>query len=293
MGLKDLKLISRRMYFLMRWKFAFLFLSKKEVNKVTTAHIINNEDIENPLILVPHADDEWIGCSQILKKSPHVTVYYFNFLGNDSSEKNRKVRLAELKSLQEKFRFKLIVSEENQPHLDLKKLIEENNFSSIFIPCPIDWHPEHILVNTILKGILQEISFHQSLYFYNISVPLPQRMETVVCPMTKEEIEEKQRVFHQYYPSQRNVPIQRLTIQNRLSAHNSKFYALESYGKLDLKLWEELMKYIDKYFIPDFQPMAHIIDYPVKIRKYVNKTYTVFLENTEPRNTNKKGVLDN
>jgi len=277
----NIKLTIRRIYFLLRWKFAFLFLSKKDVNEATPINIIDKEEIENPLILVPHADDEWIGCSQILKESPSVTLYYFNFLGNNYSEENIKVRLAELKSLQEKLRFKLIVSEENQPHLDLIKLIEENNFSSIFLPCPIDWHPEHILVNNILKDVLCKISFLKQLYFYKVSVPLPNKLEMVFSPMNKEAVKEKQEIFDKHYPSQKNVSIRRLVLQNRLSAYNSSFFAIEPYGKFNFKTWLQLMDYIEKSFSTDIQPLIHIIDYPVKIRKTVNKVFEKFLKQTE------------
>lgn len=277
----NIKLKIRRIYFLLRWKFAFVFLSKKDVHEATPINIIDKEEIENPLILVPHADDEWIGCSQILKESPRVTLYYFNFLGNNYSEENRKVRLAELKSLQEKLGFRLMVSEENQPHLDLMKLIEENHFSSIFLPCPIDWHPEHILVNSILKDVLCKISFLKQLYLYNVSVPLPNKLEMVFSPMNKEAVKEKQEIFNKHYPSQKNVSIRRLVLQNRLSAYNSNFFAIEPYGKLNFKTWLQLMDYIEKYFPTDVQPLIHIIDYPVKIRKIVNNVFDKFLKYTE------------
>ena len=54
-------------------------LSNKKI--IDSELIIPDSDLKNILILAPHADDEWIGCSQVISKAEESTGYYYNFLG--------------------------------------------------------------------------------------------------------------------------------------------------------------------------------------------------------------------
>jgi hypothetical protein len=271
------KKFIKKTYFTIKWCFSIFLISFSDIGELSEQNILERNALRKILILVPHADDEWIGCSQILKKSADKSVYYFNFLGDNYSSENEKIRLDELKSLQNEIGFNLFVSSHNN-YEDLKNLIHDNDFSGIFIPCPIDWHPEHILVNKIFKNIFPLLENNNiNLYFYKVSVPLPAKMNKVFLPMSKENIKEKQNIFKKHYPSQKNVSIVRLTLQNRLSKGSTNHYAIEPYGKIEISTWHKLLDYIDQNFIEKFQPMKHAIDSPIKIRKLSNIVYEEFL----------------
>ena len=132
-------------------------LSNKKI--IDPELIIPDSDLKNILILAPHADDEWVGCSQIIRKSKKTSVYYFNFLGNNYNEQNKKIRLNEINNVSQNKNFELYVSSDSNDFSDLKTLLSEKKFSTIFIPFPIDWHPEHIKVNKIIFDILNNNNF--------------------------------------------------------------------------------------------------------------------------------------
>lgn len=275
----SIKKHAKKINLSLRWFFSNFLISFIEVDKLHPYNILTKEELKKTLILAPHSDDEWIGCSQILKNSEDSTVYYFNFLGNNYSEANEKTRKKELESLQNIFDFKLTTSSNRDNYEDLEKLISENNFSSIFIPSPIDWHPEHILANNIFIKIYEKLKERKiPFYFYEVSVPIPSKIEKKFLPMTKKEIEEKKKVFNLHYPSQKNVSIRRLTLQNKLSASGSKFYAIEPYAIIDFETWKKLLYYINSKYEKEFQRLIHIIDSPLKTRIVSNKVYRKFLK---------------
>lgn len=276
---KNVKKDVRKINLSIKWFLSRFLISFVDVDKLYTHNTLTEEELKKTLILVPHADDEWIGCSQVLKKSGDKTVYYFNFLGKNYSKVNEKIRQKELKSLQEVLGFELIISSNKENYEDLEKLISENNFSSIFIPSPIDWHPEHILVNNIFMKIYEKFKDRNiPLYFYKVSVPIPSMVEKKILPMTKQEIEEKKKIFLTHYPSQRNVSIRRLTLQNILSANRSEYYAVEPYAIMDFGIWKKLLNYINSNYKKEFQPLVHIIDSPLKTRKASNRIYYNFFK---------------
>lgn len=275
----EIKKTIKNFYLTIKWRFSAFIISFLNIDIYSKSTILDIKNLKKSLILVPHADDEWIGCSQILKNSKNKTVYYLNFLGKNYSAENEITRLNELKNLQKEIGFQLVISDDRKNHDDLKKLIDNNNFSEIFIPSPIDWHPEHILVNNIFKNIYSLIENKDfSMFFYEVSVPMPSKIEKKFLPMSKKEVKEKQNIFKKHYPSQKNIPIERLTLQNRLSRGNTNYFAIETYGKIEISSWHKLLQYIDLNFEKEFQPMSHIIDYPIKIRKYTNTLYNNFLK---------------
>ena len=183
-------------------------LSNKKI--IDSELIIPDSDLKNILILAPHADDEWIGCSQVISKAEESTVYYYNFLGKNYHQENETIRQNEIRNVSKKTGFKLIVSTNRENHSDLKELILENNFTAIFIPFPLDWHPEHIKVNDIALEILKKIDLSVPLYFYHISVPTPESMRNCYyLPLSKKEIQTKIKIFDDCYISQKNTPIRR------------------------------------------------------------------------------------
>ena len=259
------------------WESLMSQISRKKI--LDPNKILPEESLENILILAPHADDEWIGCSQAIKRSNKSTVYYFNFLGKNYSSQNEKIRLGEIKKVSEINNFNLIVSNNYENYSDLKKLIKDQAYSAIFIPFPLDWHSEHIKVNDIAIDIISDFPKTPHLYFYHISVPIPESIEDFVyLPMTKEEIQNKIKVFDQNYISQRNTPIRRIAIQNRIWAQGQKFYAAEFYANFEISNWKKFLNYIHVNF-QMISKSVESINYLFKIRKLSNRFYQNFIQN--------------
>lgn len=275
--LKTLKIKMRIFRNQVNW-FYDKFLSKFIYNKnfINQNNILSNDLIENALILAPHADDEWVGCSQVIRKLKKTSVYYFNFLGNNYNEQNKKIRLNEITNVSENKNFELVVSSDSNDYSDLKTLLSEKKFSAIFIPFPIDWHPEHIKVNKIIFDILNNNFDNKNIFFYHVSVPISEFQENLFyLPLSKEEAKDKIKTFDKYYISQKNTPIRRFVLQNILWAQGQNFYAAEVYAKLSLEEWGELLNFVTDNF-NEIKNTIHFLDAPYKIRQLSNNLYTKF-----------------
>lgn len=249
------------------------FSGKKLINH---NYILPDEHLENILILAPHADDEWIGCSRALQRSEKSTVYYFNFLGKNYSSANEKTRLEEIRKLSKIFSFELIISENREDYSDFQKLITDKNYSAVFIPFPLDWHPEHIKVNDIAQEIISKSGKNFNLYFYHISVPIPEvDIRYSYLPLSGSEAKEKIKVFDENYVSQKNTPIRRLVLQNKIWAQGQKFYAAEMYARFQIIEWKEFLIFVHKNY-PAISKTVHHIDFPLRIRKLSNRIYKDF-----------------
>lgn len=263
------KLKLRRFRYLVKWFIQF------KMNKIQSYQNMEEMKINSdskPLILVPHADDEWIGNSQILLKK-NATVYYFQFLGNNYNETNKQVRLLELKNLQKEVSFDLIVSSSYDEYSDLEKLVSTNEFTEVYIPFPIDWHLEHIKVNTIFQSILSQFENNIKLYFYHISVPFPSNIKGSFITLTQKELLYKQDIFSKVYQSQYNTPISRLNYQARLNAKEKEIYACENYAELSYEEWTDLLKFVEENYSTKIKPLINYIDDLVLIREKSNQVY--------------------
>ena len=137
----------------------------------------------------------------------------------------------------------------------------------------MDWHPEHIKVNDIALEILKKIDLSVPLYFYHISVPIPESMRNCYyLPLSKKEIKNKVKIFDDCYISQKNTPIRRHAIQNVIWAQSQNFYAAEVFAKYSLLEWELFLNFV-KEQKNEIEKSIYLIDYPFKIREYSDKIF--------------------
>ncbi|MDM1447995.1 hypothetical protein HX057_14710 [Myroides odoratimimus] len=203
------------------------------------------------LVLVPHADDEWIGTSQVLMNNKDVEIYYFEFFGSNYKKENKLVRNVELQMLCNKFNVKINTSEGYHSHEDaLIGLLSNNTYETIFVPAFNDWHNEHREANYILKKVFdnnEDLRFKE-LYVYQISVPHSNRGQLFYYPMKKKELMFKRLIFNEYYKSQSNLPILRFNIQDCLNVRNVKtVYSGELYRVVKYKEWRLCLEKLDEY----------------------------------------------
>lgn len=263
---RNLRILYNRFHWYWEMNIARSFYSEENLS------LVEKSSLKNVLILAPHADDEWIGCSQIIKNAEKCTVYYFQFLGKNYNAENKKIRLNEITNLCQNFNLELIKSENNEDYSDLVRLIKERNFSHIFLPFPIDWHTEHIKVNEILHQWIGEWNLLKiNILFYNISIALPSQ-KIAYLPLNPKDLEEKKQIFKRFYPSQQGTSIQRMNIQLRINAKKTPHYAIETYAILTFEHWEKLLHFAQEH-LSELNLLSHHLDDILTTRKKVEEIF--------------------
>lgn len=193
-----------------------------------------NPSFYRTLILVPHADDELIGCYQyILRSQGKSTLFYFNFTGADTTEQNRMTRKTEFVNFCKSVDVKYIIADPlGDRVLQLISAIRDVTPNMILLPSVVDWLGEHRATNTILLKALSQIKYTGSFIWYHISVPIPAKYITETLPMSKKEYKTKWKAFYLYYPSQSFINISRFQLEERHVDKDS--YAAEVYKRISL-----------------------------------------------------------
>ena len=205
---------------------------------------LTNEKI---LILAPHSDDEWVGCSQLLiNKKNKVTVMNMDMNGGDS-EPIHLERYNEMKKVSEKYNYILETIEKDRYYC-LKKYLKANDVSIIMVPCYFDWHEDHIEVMHILDRVATEIGYNKQIAMYQVSLPIPHQMVTSGCLMDKKTVNNKWKLLKKYYPSQKYLPITRFLINEKINGSIACFYAIEGYCAMPYAEWSRNLK---KYALDD------------------------------------------
>lgn len=179
------------------------------------------------LILLPHVDDEWIGCSQIINKYHDVVLCDMDMPGGDSQYIHKK-RKEELKKLCDTKRISSILLDNNKVE-KLTEIIKETGCSEIFLPYLVDWHPEHLKVHDIVASVLENINSEINIVMYQVSVPISDNHINLVMPMDKQAVKNKWTLFGYFYPSQKYLPSQRFLLQERINGAYADSYAAEVY----------------------------------------------------------------
>ena len=186
------------------------------------------------LILVPHADDEWIGPYAIVKQEfENLTCVYFNLFGNDYSEANKCRRNAELVESKKFWGYRLV----NNCNYDIDSLGKMLKNSDVcFLPSPYDWHEEHRKVfKTFVKAyrkLPQDDRKRLNVYYYSVSVPHSTNENLSYVSLSKKDLDDKWAVFKYIYHSQDFMPSLRYKLQLRL-VPTSVGYAAQTFVKVD------------------------------------------------------------
>lgn len=187
------------------------------------------------LILLPHVDDEWIGCSQVLLQSDDVTLCDMDMLGGDSIEIHQKRKL-ELHRLSELLQLPVITIGNNKIN-SLVEVIEETKCEQIFVPFFVDWHKEHLEVIDLLKSALKETEREILVVAYQVSLPLSEQNINVALPMSKAIWKKKWKIFKKIYPSQLHIPYKRFSLHEKINGAYVGAYAAEVFCVMDKGTW--------------------------------------------------------
>ena len=189
---------------------------------------------KNIWVLMPHSDDEWIGCSQLLYSQPDtIHVINMNMPGGDD-ETLHKERKRELMEMAENFGYRVTLVDDSEYLCSL--LIKEAP-DIVFLPSFLDWHTEHHLVNEKFEEAAKIAAFSGDIGMYQISIPMPVKFINAGCLMTKEELLNKWRLFGEVYKSQKFLPQKRFQLNEMINGAVSDSFALEAYSILPFEEW--------------------------------------------------------
>ena len=235
----------------------------------------------NVLFLVPHADDDLIGGYGLSKKCKGDFIYgYFGLTGSNKDIDNKKTRDLE---------FKTYCNRTDTPFLlihdvdELISIVVKKHISQIFLPTIVDWHSEHRLLNYYLYDALEMLKGNDvEIIWYSVSVPICYN-DMEIVPLTKQEQSEKYRLFKNVYLSQKHMPIRRFIYQERINANGTKYYAGESFLRLDRSIWKQVVRYVRNYeknsgIVNELNQLSGKINGIKNIREVSQKIYDKLLD---------------
>lgn len=220
-----------------KWALQFLIVQSHKKYKIEKYNL----DAEKILIIVPHADDELIGCYQFMKSTnAKVRLFYCNMTGSNTDVNNKDIRKNEFKELCHKNGFEYSVSDEIIEQ-SLNKAIREYNPDAIFLPSIVDWHPQHREVNDITRTILYNTGKKPKMIWYQVTVPIDYKWVNYYVPMNKHQQNEKWEMFSHAYKSQNSMPLMRLKYNERIAGGYFSEYAAEVFCVMSFGDWENYM----------------------------------------------------
>lgn len=225
-----------KLKWILKWKFEEFKLVKEQTK--INAHILPKG---KKIILVPHSDDEWIGCSKIITTEKNNIILNMDMQGNDKKEVHIK-RFNELKKTAEKYNIKLeTVDDEKIKYIN--NIIIKEKPQYVCIPYFIDWHNEHIEVMKYLAEAIENTN-EIKIIMYQVSVPILKEDITHYFPLTKKEWKNKWEYFKKNYKTQIDFPRERFAINEKINGKYFDVYAAEVFSIIKSKEWEK--KYIKK-----------------------------------------------
>lgn len=179
------------------------------------------------VILIPHADDEWVGCSSLVKNGSDILLYDMDMNGGDDKvlHEARYNELLKISTLYNKPLLKVGLSRS----LSLIEIIKKEKPQMICVPFFFDWHPEHIEVMGILRQALLNLEYDVDIAMYQVSMPIPRNCITHINPMSKIEWKRKWKTFEKIYKSQTGIPYKRFAINERVNGAVCESYAGEAF----------------------------------------------------------------
>lgn len=245
------------------------------VLRISTKRKYPNSCIEGKMmILVPHADDEIVGCGCIITNAKNKCfLINMDMPGGDSLElhEQRRRELGEMVNNLPSDTEIVDLRDEPNKTMDLSILIDSINPDYICVPEPYDWHCEHLKVRHILYEALKLVKTKTiKIVEYQVSVPMPLSNVSHGLKMTKEQQKNKWNVFKKIYRTQAFFPVWRYKFNERIYGAVCGSYASELYRVFDVDLW---IKNFQSRIISDDERNNIMNNFRnlVKIRRIVKK----------------------
>lgn len=185
-------------------------------------------DTSQYLILAPHSDDEWIGCSQIISRFKNVVILNMDMPGGDSPEMH-KDRYLEMHTLANKYNKELLTIGADKTQ-SLKDYICTIRPDFICLPHFFDWHPEHIKVMEYLRQALKVCEYNGEIMMYQVSLPLHPDFVNCIAPLDIKAFKQKWETFKKGYKTQTFISYPRFMANERINGALADSYAAEVYS---------------------------------------------------------------
>ena len=224
-----------------KWHFQSLFIRAISSNK--GAKLIDTK--KKYLILAPHSDDEWIGCSQIILQCINTTICNMNMQGGDTVEIHN-MRYNEMLSVANRFKRKFITLIDDKV-ANLQNVICQEKPDFILVPHFIDWHPEHLEVMEILKQLVSNGFYMGQILTYQVSVPFTNGKDCYYLPMNKEQQCFKWKVFFEHYKTQSFMPVKRFIANEYINGANISSNGAELYKQYVAEEWVRAMDFFNEH----------------------------------------------
>lgn len=266
-----------------KWMHQAKILRYKNSIKIKRANAeIGLNEYSKILILIPHSDDEMIGCYNIIKKyNKKVICYYFNFSCNSINN----IRRTELENFAKKNSVNIYYSDtldEKEKEKELYNIIINEKPDLFCVPNIMDWHKEHYKVSSILINALNGFDNNYlnsiNILCYQVSVPLLPENITNYISMDKDEQNKKWLNF-KIYKSQVNINTDRFRINEIINGNYLNCNAAEVYHIY--KAYQEFKKLheyydTDKYYNilrKNINNLLRIRKSSAKVKKDIVKKY--------------------
>lgn len=215
----------------LRWRIQSRNINVSLVNATEIECELNQGGNKKILVVVPHSDDELIGCYSIVKKyCKNTVVWYSGMTGDDTTELNKSIRKQELLDFCRKMGVEAVVC-----NGDIKEELQQTFYKYrpgyVFAPSVIDWHQEHRKLFLSVADVLRDTD--AQLYCYQVTVPIPQKYITHYSELTKEEHKTKWQVFKDTYISQKFMPVLRLKLSEMVYTKEKEKIRAEVFMKYE------------------------------------------------------------
>ena len=185
---------------------------RKKVHKKNLRDIPQGKKV----ILMPHSDDEWIGCSQLLQNNANeIVVVNMNMAGGDS-EQLHILRRREAGAVAYRLGYRFITLQDSPIEALINILQKEKPFV-VFLPCYLDWHEEHIEVMKIFRSVANDCGYDGLVGMYQVSLPIPDKMINCGYTMRKRVLKQKWNNLKIYYPSQKFLSTRRFLLNEYIN----------------------------------------------------------------------------
>lgn len=212
-----------------------------ERSKITYNRRVKPLESGVKIILIPHSDDEWIGCNQLIIND-EVVLCNLDMSGGDS-EKTHYARFLELQNTAKKYGKELITIFKDKPK-EIALLIKKKKPEYILLPFYLDWNEEHIIVMKEFREALNILELEGwpntfRIAMYQVSVPLTSVVVTNALPLTKRQWKTKWKEFVKNYNTQKIIPYRRFAFQEYVNGKITNTFAAEVYSVLNVQAWIE------------------------------------------------------
>lgn len=205
----------------LRWRFEYKKTRYRYLSILQNKHRITSSldcsNIGNVLVVIPHADDDLIGCYSIIEGNNNIYGYYIgDYPIKDSSL--TFIRDNELVQFANSFNLNIIKKNSNNHVVNIKDTILNYKITTILTPDFNDWHPDHQKASKYVIDAIKGITNMPLILTYSITVPKPFFRNCLYSILSREAQEKKWNTFNKFYISQRFMPIKRFKFQEIINA---------------------------------------------------------------------------